>query len=128
MAICTFEFSRNSPLRTTLIDEATSCAKYQIDTPLRIVGSVTTIRKFVLPPQPPLVRRDKGSSDFGDDPTDRVKKRGFGRGLIGTPELPETGDEIARIHWKWFSPDGIDFLGKVTNRKEFLPSTGKMKG
>ena len=43
-------------------------------------------------------------------------------------ELPETSDEIARVYWKWFSPDRIIFRGRITTRNEFLPKTGKMKG
>jgi len=44
------------------------------------------------------------------------------------PELAETSDEIARIYWKWFSPNVINFRGKVTTRTEFLPQTGKLGG
>ena len=129
MSACTLQFARNSPLRTTLVDESTGHAKYQIDTPLRITGSVTRIRKFDLAPQPPLVLDSKANSDStDDDPTDKGKgKEGFKwRNLVRT-ELPETKDEIARINWKCFSPDGINFRGKVTTRKEFLPACGKMK-
>ena len=43
-------------------------------------------------------------------------------------ELPETSDEIARIYWKWFSSDKIIFRGRITNRGEFLPKCGKLKG
>ena len=53
MSGCTLRFARNSPLRTTLVDDATGHAKYQIDTPIRIVGSVTRIKKFDSPPQHP---------------------------------------------------------------------------
>jgi hypothetical protein len=127
MGVSTFEFARNSPLRTTLVDHTTGHAKYQIDTPRRITGSVTRIRKFASPPQPPLVCDEKASSDLGDeDPTDKGKKGWFRWKLTGA-ELPETDDEIARIYWKCFSPDRINFLGNATTRKEFLPKTGKMR-
>ena len=126
MGACTFEFTKNSPLRTTLVDEATGHAKYQIETPIRIVGSVTRIRKFDIPPQAPLIRNEKANSDHSDDPTDKGKKKTSKWKMAGR-KLSETDDEIARIHWKCLSPSRIDFRGKVTTRKEFLPRTGKMK-
>lgn len=127
MGTCTFHFARNSPLRTTLVDETTGHAKYQIDTPRRITGSVTRIRKFGLAPQSPLVSSNK-ASDFDEDPTDKGRKQGFEWKNLFKAKLPEAEDEIARIHWKCFSQDRINFGGKVTTRKEFLPKCGKMKG
>jgi hypothetical protein len=131
MSACTLQFAQNSPLRTTLVDEATGHAKYQIDTPIRLIGSVTRIRKFDLPPQPPLVLDDKAGSDLSDDLTDKKGRKGgfkWSKLKIWKADLPETEDEIGRIHWKCFSPNGFDFMGKVTNRREFLPRCGKMKG
>ena len=125
MSACTFQFARNSPLRTTLVDESTGHAKYQIDTPLRITGSVTRIRKFDLPPQPPLVLDSRANSDSTDDKG--KGKGGFKWKNLIRAELPETEDEIARINWKCSSPDRINFKGKVTTRKEFLPACGKTK-
>ena len=133
MSGCTLRFARNSPLRTTLVDDATGHAKYQIDTPIRTVGSVTRIKKFDSPPQPPLHWDKNANSDSGYDITDmknkkkksKPKKDKKGGEQAG---LPETSDEMARIYWKWFSPDRIVFQGRITNRKEFLPKCGKMKG
>ena len=126
MGSCSFQFVKNSPLRTTLIDEATGHAKYQIETPIRIVGSVTRIRKFDLSPQSPLVLDGKANSDLSDDLTDKGRKKRSMWKITGG-KLPQTDDEIARIHWKCLSPSRIDFQGKVTTRKEFLPRTGKMR-
>ena len=84
---------------------------------------MTRIRKFDLPPQPPLVWDEKASFDEDYDPTDvGRKKRDSGE------ELPEADDEIARIYWKWFSPNMVNFQGKVINWKKLLPKCGKMKG
>ena len=134
MSGCTLRFARDSPLRTTLVDEATGYAKYQIDTPIRLVRSVTRIRKFDSPTQPPLHWDDDADSDSDDDITDKGKKKKSKKddddddeGEIET-ELPETSDEIARIYWKWFSSDRIIFRGKIHLRAEFLPKCGKMKG
>ncbi|KAF9649443.1 hypothetical protein BDM02DRAFT_3128398 [Thelephora ganbajun] len=105
MSGCTLRFAQNSPLRTTLVDEATGDAKYKIETPIKIARSVTRIRKFESHSQAPL---------HWDDETET--------------EFPETGDEIARIHWKWFSSHRIIFQGRITTRSEFLPKCGKLKG
>lgn len=128
MSACTFQLARNSPLRTTLIDETTGHAKYQIDTPLRIVGSVTRIRKFDLPPQSPLVRDAKANTDSDEDITDKGKKKGgFKWKNLAGAGLPEADDEIGRINWSCFTGDKFDFGGKVITRKDFLPKCGKMK-
>jgi len=133
----TLRFTRDSPLRTTLVDEATGYAKYQIDTPIKLVGSTTRIRKFDSPTQSPLHWDDNDDdSDSGSDITD-VKKRSGSTGSRSYkerheeapgPELAETSDEIARIYWKWFSSDKIVFRGRIQSRAEFLPKCGKMGG
>jgi len=139
MSGCTLRFARDSPLRTTLVDEATGYAKYQIDTPIKLVGSATRIRKFDSPTQPPLHWDDDDDDDsgFGGDITDVKKRRSGptwsrsykeGHEEAPGPELAETSDEIARIHWKWFSSDRIIFRGRVQSRAEFLPKCGKLKG
>jgi len=67
MSGCTLQFTRNSPLRTTLIDEATGKAKYIIDTPRKIAGSVTQIRKLESDTQPPHNWDEESESDSDDD-------------------------------------------------------------
>jgi hypothetical protein len=134
MSGCTLRFSKDSVLRTTLIDEATGHAKYQIDTPLRIARSVTRIQKFDSPTQPPPHWDEGAGSDSGDGVTGKGKSRSEKdenhgeEGLETEPELVETSDEIARIYWKWFSSDKIVFRGRITSRKDFLPQCGKLKG
>jgi hypothetical protein len=119
-------------LRTVLVDQATGYAKYQIDTPIKIVRSVTRIRK----PDPsthPLHHRDGGiDSVSSDDITDMGKRKKKSKkhkeGDETVPKLPETSNEIARIHWSCFSSGRIVFRGTTTTRSEFLPKTGKMGG
>ena len=140
MSGCTLQFARDSPLRTTLVDEATGYTKYQIDTPIKLVASMTRIRKFDSPTKHPLHWDDDydDDSDSGGDMTDVKKRRsgstwsrsykeGYEEEVSG-PELAETSDEIARIHWKWFSSDRIIFRGRIQSRTEFLPKCGKMGG
>ena len=73
MSGCTLRLTRNTPLRTVLVDEATGEAKYQIDTPMRLTRSVTRIRKFDPPTRHPL-RWDDGEFDTVDI-TDKGRKK-----------------------------------------------------
>ena len=130
MSGCTLRLSRDYPLRTSLVDEATGHVKYQIDTPMKFARSVTRIRKFDSPTQPPLHGRDDDpGSDSGDGNTDKkVYKSKEEEDDETGAELPESSDEIARIYWKWFSSDRIVFRGRITSQAELLPKTGKIKG
>ncbi|KAF9784309.1 hypothetical protein BJ322DRAFT_1109032 [Thelephora terrestris] len=124
---CTLSLSRDAPLRTSLIDEATGQAVYEIDTSQKLLSTPTTkIRKL-----DPAARPHPHSGDVGsgsDENTTDTK-----HGSVGTEEdepgmeLPETSDEMARIYWKFIS-DRIIFRGKITTQREFLPECGKMKG
>ena len=131
MSGCTFLLTRNSPLRTTLIDEATGQAVYNVDTPRKLAPDVTKIRKLDSPTQPPHHWDDGGDDgDFSEGIADR---KGAFREVEGAkpdtpPELPETSDEIARIYWKFISSDKIVFRGRSTTQKEFLPPAGKLRG
>ena len=130
MGGCTLLFARDSPLRTTLIDEATGHAIYQIDTPKRITRCVTRIRKFDSPTQHHHWDGD-ADSDYGDGITDEGNSKSGeeenDKEDVGA-ELPETSDEIARIYWKWIASDRIIFRGKVYLRTEFVPRCGNLKG
>jgi len=125
MSTYTLRLFGDSPLRTTLVDEATGYARYRIDTPMRFGRIITRIRKIDSPStqSPPHLGGEDSGSGSGGDITDK-------KGSKAEEEeegLPETGDEIARIYWKWFSAARIVFRGKVTDRKEFLPKVGKAK-
>jgi hypothetical protein len=127
----TFLFARNSPLRTTLIDEATGQAVYQIDTPRKTFSSeVTKIRK--LEESSAHAPRNWDDDDAGYDSSEDITgKKGASMETEGggpEQELPETSDEIARIYWKSTSSDRIIFRGRITTRDEFLPAAGKLKG
>ena len=116
-----FELTRDSPLRTILVDQATSNAKYQIDTPFRFTGRVTKIKKFDQPQQVP--RKSDSGTDSSDDPTDMEKKSKSKKADVN---LRQNSEEIATVQWHCFSPDRITFLGTVTTRGEFLPKCGKL--
>lgn len=118
----TFTLSRNSPLRTTLIDAATGRAVYEVDTPRTFSCSgATKIRKLDTASRTPF------HSDDADYNSDEDTVVGMEEDEL-EPEFPETSNEIARIHWKLISSDRIIFRGKITTQNEFLPECGKMKG
>jgi hypothetical protein len=132
MSGCTLRLARNSPLRTTLVDEDIGKVKYKIETPMRIARSVTRIRKFESLTQPPLRRDESADSDSANAITvEGKRKEGSDSKEEGNEtelELHETGEEIARIYWKWFSLDRFIFRGRIATRDEFLPKCRKMKG
>jgi len=109
---------------------------YEIDTPVRLAGSATRIRRFDPQTQQAYRWGNDEDSDSDDDSIRRDKKEGHdpkkyaddGEELETVEELPETSDEIARIYWRWFSADDIIFQGRKTTRDAFLPKCGKMKG
>ena len=124
-----FLLARNSPLRTTLIDEATGQAVYQIDTPRKFSSDVTKIRKLDSAARAPL-NWDDGSTGY-DSSEDIIDKKGALKGTDGGGselEPPETSDEMARIYWKSTSPNRIIFRGRITTQDEFLPAAGKLGG
>ena len=127
MAGRSFSLARNSPLRTTLIDEATGQAVYEISTPRWLSSSYATKIRKLEPTTQPHLPSDDDDDDNDDDITD--KKDGLTGKEEDEPltELPETSDEIARIYWRFFT-DKIVFRGKITTRSEFLPRCGKLKG
>ncbi|KAF9793509.1 hypothetical protein BJ322DRAFT_1035109 [Thelephora terrestris] len=133
MSGCTLQLTRNSALRTTLVDAASGHAKYQIDTPRRIARRMTRIKKLDSTEQYPIHLSD-ADSDSDDDVTvigESESKKGMDDGEEedeAMTEVPEASDDVARIYWNWFSSDKIVFQGKITTRSEFLPKCGKMKG
>jgi hypothetical protein len=74
----TFQFTRSSSIRTTLIDEATGHAKYKMETPIKASHVVTRIRKFENPANPPLNLDEDDDSDPNDDISDEEYQRNFG--------------------------------------------------
>ena len=125
----TFLLARNSPRRTTLIDDVTGQAVYEIDTPRGLSRCPTKIRKLDSPAQPPSQRDDDGADSDSDDYANGKKRLSVGmEGGEPETELPETSDEMARIYWKFVSSDRIIFRGKITTQSEFLPAAGKLQG
>ena len=121
-------FTRNSPLRTVLVDNTTGRELYRIDTPRKFVGGVT--RVFRCDSAAPPVPND------ADDPPgdDHDGNEGDSRVASAADETPGPGEdspfgdnEVARLYWKWFASPRIVFDGKIRRRKEFMPMKGHHK-
>jgi hypothetical protein len=131
MSGCTLRFTKSSPFRTTIIDEATGHVKYKTETPLiKISNVVTRIRKFESDAQPPLHLEEDTESDSNDNGTlcGNTEGKLLSDEVEGNEEIPESSDEMARIYWKLIAADKLVFKGQEHIRSEFLPKCGKMKG
>lgn len=131
MGGCTLRFTRSSPVRTILIDQATGHAKYKIETPIKVAHVVTRIRKLESNTQPPLEEDAGSDSDDNETLCGKTEEKLPFDEVEGDEidlEFPESSDEMARIYWKLLAPDKIIFQGKEHIRSEFLPKCGKMKG
>jgi hypothetical protein len=141
-------FSRSSPIRTILVNEATGRELYRIETPTRLVGSVT--RVFRCDPaatpnpisnhseadEPHEVRSSEEWNPLAgakpDDPDAENGNEGEnGVGGAGeatvAEESPLVKNEIARWYWKWFSSSRLVFEGKITTRAKYMPFKTKMR-
>jgi len=145
-------FTHNSPVRTVLVSETTGQELYRVETPCRLVGSVTRVFRCdpATPPIPnllPRLHRDAkelyGGYDSGErKPLAGAKLDGCGEedrneGESGAASAidespgersPLAENEIARLYWKWFASTRIVFEGKIRTRAEFMPLKGKLKG
>jgi hypothetical protein len=145
-------FTRNSPVRTVLVSETTGQELYRIETPCRLVGSVTRVFRCdpASPPVPSLMPRlhwDANEPYEGHDSMERKFLAGAKPDMCGeeggnegesgvasaADESPGEGsplveNEIARLYWKWFASTRIVFEGKIRTRAQFMPLKGKLKG
>ena len=125
-------FTRNSPVRTVLINEATGKELYRIDTPRRFIGSVTRVFRCnpatssaanptPTAPQPQSNADEPHEPGYNSEEEWRVLTRANsdnsgeenGNETEGGAESaredgleensPLVEDEIARWYWKWFS-------------------------
>ena len=140
-------FTRNSPVRTVLVNETTGQELYKIETPYRLVGSVTRVFRCdpAEPPNPvpplhwainePCEGHDSEdwelpaeieSDRYGGNESDS----GVASPVNASPggDSPLAGNEIARLYWKWFASARIVFEGKIRRRAEFMPVKGKLRG
>ena len=149
-------FTRNSPVRTVLINEATGKELYRIDTPRRFIGSVT--RVFRCNPATPSAANPTPTAPQPQSNADEPHEPGYNseeelRLLTGAnsgnseeedgnatesgaesaredgleEDSPLVEDEIARWYWKWFSSPRMVFEGKIRTRAEYMPLRSKIK-
>jgi len=142
-------FTRNSPLRTVLVNETTGQESYRIETPRKFVGSCTRVFRCdpTKPPVPNLTPRLHWDANepYGSDSEEWKVLKGAkldrhdeedgnegDSGVVSTvDEAPEVSplveNEIARLYWKWFASTRIVFEGKVRRRAEFMPLKSRIR-
>ena len=143
-------FTRNSPVRTMLVNGSTGQELYRIDTPRRFVGSVTRVFRCdpARPPVPNLMPQFRWSANEtyeSYDPkewkpltrakSDRRRDDREGDDEVAPAvddlpgeDLPLVENEIARLYWRWFASTRIVFEGKIRTRAQLMPLKGKLKG
>ena len=140
-------FTRDSPVRTVLVNETTGQELYRINTPYRFVGSVTRVFRCdsAAPPNPmSRLHWDANDPYEGYDSEEWKPPAGVKHGredgnasdsgvasagnATQERDSPLVGDEIARLYWKWFASARIVFEGKIRRRAEFMPCKGKLRG
>lgn len=115
--------SRNSPLRTTVINASTSRPLYRIETPRKFTRKTTRI--YRVPPTGDLEPLLPSSSD---SPDEQERSLDMDTHTGGEEHLdldgPMEEDEMARIHWHHFSPHRVVFNGQLLKRSQLLPKSG----
>lgn len=144
-------FEHPSPVCTVLINEATGQELYRIDTPSRVVGSVTKVFRCdpATPSTPSLMpdphlgvdkpREGRSSDELNPFPGAKPDGPDEGCGNEGDSEVGGAGEEvvgvepplvekeIARWYWKLFSSPRMVFEGKISTRAEYMPLKGKLR-
>jgi hypothetical protein len=141
-------FTRNRPLSTVLINEATGQELYKIETPRLIYVRTATRVYRCYPPtssvpnhldsetDEPHGDRSSGEDELlGGERPDRPEEENGDEGgsvvdgaegaAVGE-DSPLVDNEIARLYWKWFKSPRIVFEGKIRTRAEYMPR-GKMR-
>jgi hypothetical protein len=126
-------FTRNSPLRTTIVDEQTHRPLFRLETPQRVRRRTTTIRRLALTEESDRLlssTKDLEDEDSDSDSSTLWSKKDESESEQ-EPELEadETDvsapvDEVARIHWHLFRADQVVFKGQMLKRSEILPRSG----
>lgn len=116
-------FTRNSPLRTTIVNESNNRPLYKVETPRQVTRKVTRIRRV---PQTedlkPLIFSDDDDDASASDDSHPAK------GESAPPEeeeIPSGSDELARIYWHHISHNRLVYKGRLMDRRHFLPNNGK---
>jgi hypothetical protein len=138
-------FTRNSPVRTVLVNETTGQELYRIETPNRCTNRVTRVFRCdpTAPPVPNLMPRlhwdaNEPHKDY-DSEWKRLARGKHGHGNEGyggvasdidevlKEDSPLVANEIARLYWRWFAPTRVVFEGKIRNMAQFVPLKGRFK-
>jgi hypothetical protein len=105
--------SSNSTTNTVLVD-ASNVAHYEIKTPFKFTGGITTIQK--------VCRGDRKSS------IDALSNSGTSvlddSSVKSSTLLAEKSTELAEIHWRFWASSTMQFGGIEFDLSEYMPSEG----
>lgn len=131
----TLLLTRNSPLRTVLVNEETYQPLYQIDTPrgcftrsktTRITHASADAAKVNFPDSELEGESEDDDVIVSEKKASSLKSVGT---MVGDIEVPIATDgdsnELAKIHWNVFSHNQIVLNGQVQNRADMLPRSGR---
>jgi len=142
-------FTRNCPVRTSLVNETTGQELYKIETPHQLVRRVTRVFRCdpATPPIPSFMPRlhwdvnnpheGYGSRErkipAGDGEKDGSEDKDKVDDAVDPDESPAEDsplveNEVARWYWKVFKSTRIAFEGETRTRAEFLPFKSRLKG
>ena len=105
--------TRNSPLRTVLVNQGTRQPLYKIETQQKITRTITRVYKIS-----PSTRIDQMS-----DP--EAPSYPLGGSDSEEIDIPAESEEIARIYWHHFSSYRVVYNGRILKRSQLLPRAGR---
>jgi hypothetical protein len=118
-------FTRNSPLRTTIVNENTHRPLYTIQTPRQMTRKITRIQR--VPQTDDLQPLFSDGDDLDSDSDDASLHPQKGEDKEDPPEaeeIPSGSDELARIYWHHLSHNRFVYKGRVMDRRHFMPKAG----
>lgn len=120
-------FTRNSSLRTVLVDESTDRPLYQLETPRNLARKTTRIRRFAPTDDinvEELIASACDASEFNtggvlsehepqpeEDPEENEAESG---------NLDKDSNETARVHWNVLGPVRVVFRGQILDKKKLM--------
>jgi hypothetical protein len=115
--------TRNSALRTTIVNENTHRPLYTIQTPRQMTRKITRIRHVPQTDDLQPLFSDGGDYD-SDDASLHPKKGEEKEDPPEEEEIPGGSDELARIYWHHLSHNRVVYKGRVMDRRHFMPKAG----
>jgi hypothetical protein len=117
--------TRNSPLRTTIINERTNRPLFKIETPHKVTRKTTHINR-VTPTGDMTGLLSAAADESGNESDDSsIHSKKDDEPEPEENHISANSDEVARIHWHTFYPHKVVFNGQILKRSDLLPKSGR---